>query len=302
MLWTETSHSESGMLSAFTPLSVEKRRGYRTGRERGESNKEPAWVSKSLNSQLSETTWWTARVWEAGSDARHPPWLHSTAPTRPMSRRKEMVRLHHGTYGCHAACSFLSRCSYGGCSQVVWKQLGLLQIEITGGIGVLEPALRQMAWTKQSEEKRDGRPCRKPSGGVVHREGTTTRWIWGQPLVPPPTPPPPCHPLGMLCLRASWRSPTWNLVIPLSWSHGARPSPNRIRHSNRNASNCSLCAYLPGKKFGRMGWEADADIPILVSAWVFKANVFKQLNFKWGICSAVRKANCLHWRQIKHCK
>lgn len=58
---------------------------------------------------------------------------------------------------------------------MVWKQLGLLQIEITGGIGVLEPALRQMAWTKQSEEKRDGRPCRKPSGGVVHREGTTTR-------------------------------------------------------------------------------------------------------------------------------
>lgn len=173
----------------FQPVRhCQKRRGYRTGRERGESNKEPAWVSKSLNSQLSETTWWTARVWEAGSDARHPPWLHSTAPTRPMSRRKEMVRLHHGTYGCHAACSFLSRCSYGGCSQVVWKQLGLLQIEITGGIGVLEPALRQMAWTKQSEEKRDGRPCRKPSGGVVHREGTTTRWIWGQPLVPPPPP------------------------------------------------------------------------------------------------------------------
>lgn len=285
------------MLSACTPLSVEKRHGYRTGRERGESNEERAWVSKALNSQLSETTWRTTSVWEAGSDVRHPPWLHSTAPTRPMSRHKEMVGLHHGTWACDAACSFLTRCSYGVCSQVIWKQLGLLQIEITGGIRVLEPALGQMARTKQSEEKREGRPSWKLSGGVVYREGTTTHWIWGQPLVPPP-----CCPLGMLCLRACWRSPTWNLVIPLSWSHGARPSPNRIRHGNCNASNCSLCAYLPGKKFGRMGWEADADIPILVSAWVFKANVFKQLNFKWGVCSTICKANCLHWRQIKHCK
>lgn len=72
LLWADTSNSESGMLSACTPLSVEKRHGYHTGRERGESNKEPAWVSKSLNSQLSETAWWPASVWEAGSDARHP--------------------------------------------------------------------------------------------------------------------------------------------------------------------------------------------------------------------------------------
>lgn len=158
-------------------------------------------------------------------------------------------------------------------------------------------------WLGQSRVKRSGMDDPAESRLVVlcTGKGQPHAEYGDSPSYPLP-PPPPCHPLGMLCLRASWRSPTWNLVIPLSWSHGARPSPNRIRHSNRNASNCSLCAYLPGKKFGRMGWEADADIPILVSAWVFKANVFKQLNFKWGICSAVRKANCLHWRQIKHCK
>lgn len=51
--------------------------------------------------------------------------------------------------------------------------------------------------------------------------------------------------------------PMWSLLIPLSWSHRARSTPNRVSHSNCNAGNCSSCAYLQGKKYGRMrvgGW------------------------------------------------
>ena len=149
-----------------------------------------AWVSKPLNSHLSETTSQESSVWEAGSHAGWHARLHSTAPTSPLTCDKEVVSFHHSTHSCGAAWSFLSPCRQRGCFHVIWKHVGLLQIDTTGRIRVLWPALGQTAQPKQREPKWEGNHTESfltllciEKGQLRTEHGGS--WASRQPLVPP---------------------------------------------------------------------------------------------------------------------
>lgn len=175
-----------------------------------------------------------------------------------------------------------------------------------------------------------GQLHRKLSDAIVYRERTTTHWIWGQlSLTPAPHLPYTVSSSGAAVpqslLKELWVKIPGPVPHPadLAWARPSSPGtcvprgicsslPAGATELDPPQTELDIVIAMPatalyapiyqGRNLGGWGWEMDADIPMLVSARVFNANLLKQLNFKWGVCSTVSKADCLHWRQIDRCK
>lgn len=200
VLWTETSHSESGMLSARTHHREQKRRGYHTGRERWESNGESACLSKPLDSHLTEQLHKQQAFGRLGVMlvAPHGHTAPQPQPCSPMVRGWSVFPTAPPALRQPAR---FSPCV--ACLQVIWKPSGLLQ----RGIRVLRAALRQMAQAKQGEQSGRDIPTSSFVMPLCTEEGHTDHE--GSRASSQPLSPISSSSSAVLSLGACWRSSGW---------------------------------------------------------------------------------------------